>query len=204
MCNNKKNTGWSDFVDATKDIPAIPTLLKALTIFERDGQPKTEKFAIDLGCGAGADAVEMIKHGWKVLAIDKEENAIDATRSKVPESLGKLQMQLIQFERITHLPVATLISSNLSLPFCRPDKFMSLWRTIKQSIFIGGRFSGDFFGNRDAWASNAGMTFHTLENVKKLFDEFEIEYFYEREGNGPTATSGMKYWHSFSVIAKRV
>jgi trans-aconitate methyltransferase len=33
-------------------------------------------FAVDLGCGAGRDTAELLRRGWRVLAIDAEAEAI--------------------------------------------------------------------------------------------------------------------------------
>lgn len=38
--------------------------------------PKGNGHAIDLGCGGGIETALLLKSGWKVLAIDKEPNAI--------------------------------------------------------------------------------------------------------------------------------
>ena len=37
-------------------------------------------FAVDLGCGSGADTIALLKRRWRVLAIDGEAEAIDIKR----------------------------------------------------------------------------------------------------------------------------
>ena len=66
-----------------------------------------------------------------------------------------------------------------------------------------GRFAGNFFGLNDSWAGNKEMTFHSAEEVRKLFRNFEIEVFDERDEDGSTASGEEKHWHVYSVIAKK-
>jgi len=37
-----------------------------------------------------------------------------------------------------------------------------------------------------------------------MFEDFEIEFFKERDEKGPTACVGIKHWHSFSVVARKI
>lgn len=46
------------------------------------------------------------------------------------------------------------------------------------------------------------MTFHTEEQVRRMFEGFEVEYFYEMDEDGK-AVSGPKHWHVFTVIARQ-
>ena len=46
------------------------------------------------------------------------------------------------------------------------------------------------------------MSFHTEDQVRALFDGFEIESFHEQEEDGSSA-SGPKHWHRFTVIARK-
>ncbi len=60
------------FYENTKGAPAMPSLLLALEHWH--AQPGT---ALDLGCGAGRDTLELLRRGWQVTAIDAEPLAFD-------------------------------------------------------------------------------------------------------------------------------
>jgi tellurite methyltransferase len=49
--------------------------------------------AIDLGCGAGVDALALLARGWSVTAIDKDPAALDLLRTRVPAgSAGRIRI----------------------------------------------------------------------------------------------------------------
>jgi len=197
-------SNWHDFLEVTKNIHARPTLLKAIELFKAQPLSSIDKFAIDLGCGAGGDTLELIKNGWRVLSIDKEKEAIELLKDKASLLNCDLQTRIERFENINNLPEPLLINASLSLPFCRPQDFNLFWEIITKSLQQRARFSGDFFGVRDDWSKNSSMTFHTIEQVKNLFIDFKVEFFHERDERGPSATAGMKHWHSFSVVARKL
>ena len=100
------------------------------------------------------------------------------------------------------LSTAELVHASLSLPFCPPEHFDVFWAKIVESVKSGGLFAGQLFGVRDSWATQSRMTFHTEEQVRKMLEEFKIEYFHERDEDGE-AVSGPKHWHVFTVIARK-
>jgi trans-aconitate methyltransferase len=68
---------WETYYQAVEGRPPHETLLKALSIFDAEPLLDRPRFAVDLGCGDGRDTVELLRRGWRVLAIDKEQNAFD-------------------------------------------------------------------------------------------------------------------------------
>ena len=159
--------------------------------------------AVELGCGAGRDTVCLIKNGWNVLAIDREnvESRIAAKLSE--EELKQFKFLKQKFEYI-ELEKNNLVVANFSLPFCNKNNFKELWNKINNSILKDGYFVGNFFGINDEWKSTKEeMTFLTKEQEIELFKDFEIIEFKEVEKDGATGIGKMKHWHIFNVIAKR-
>ena len=189
---------WSAFYDAVSKRAPHETLLRALDAFEAPG------LAVDLGCGDGRDAVHMLGRGWRVLAIDAEEEAIARLRARVGDDApGRLETEVARFEDATW-PEADLVNASFSLPFCAPEHFETVWRHVVASIRAGGRFTGQLFGDRDEWATRPGMTFLPRARAERLFGGFDLEQFDEVEVDGRTALDQPRHWHVFHVVARRV
>ena len=208
----RKKTDWLEYYRAYNDNkyyratsrgPAWDTLTKALSLFDAEGFEREERFAIDLGCGSGRDTFELLRRGWKVLAVDNEPEAIRWVRSvTLAKYRGRLETRLVSFERV-RLPKSDLVNASYSLPFCPPDHFDSFWRKILASIRPRGRFAGHFFGEHDEWASDSNLTFHSAARVKAILRQLKTEFLAEKEWNGTTAQGQRKHWHVFSVVARK-
>jgi SAM-dependent methyltransferase len=185
-----------------RQLPPSETLVKALSLFEAENVKV--KRAIDLGCGTGLDTIELLSKGWFVTAIDKNEAILNKLAAEVgnkyPEHLVLIGSS---FENV-QLPVANLINASFALPFCRPEKFSLVWDHIKESLPKGGRFAGHFFGLRDSWAGNEGISCFKKEEINSFFDGFKMEAFEEIEKTGKTITGTGKNWHVFHLVAKKL
>lgn len=158
---------------------------------------------IDLGCGAGRDSKFLIKNGWKVIAIDKEDTEKMIRSSLQEEEQNYLKFIKQDFENNIILQSCNLLVANSSLSFCNRKNFDDLWNKIVDSISKDGYFVGNFFGINDSWANRPNMAFFTKEEVIKLFSSFKIINFKEVAKNGKTALGVEKHWHVFNVIAKK-
>ena len=90
--------------------------------------------AIELGCGAGRDTVYLIRNGWNVFAIDKEDTEQIISNKLDDEELKRFKFERQNFENIK-LERAKLLVANFSIPFCRKDCFNQFWSKIVDSIF---------------------------------------------------------------------
>ncbi len=203
MTESWKEQNWSEYYQLMCGQPPHPTLLKALALFENEGNQKIRQRAVDLGCGSGNDSLELLRLGWEVVAIDREAEALGWLRAGIaPEEQKQLETIQVDFEDV-QFPKVILINAGYSLPFCPPNTFPSLWEKICASLDPGGRFSGHFFGIHDGYAENPEISTHTQDDITKLFEDYEVEFIEERDQLGATIGGIQKQWHVFSVVAKK-
>ncbi|WP_236207744.1 class I SAM-dependent methyltransferase [Pseudomonas tohonis] len=184
------------YYERTQGAPPRPALLMAIQAL---GRPATR--GIDLGCGAGRDTLEMLRRGWNVLAIDRAPEAIERLLGQVsPEQLPRLQPLCARFEDC-ELPHADIVNSAFALPFCNPDTFPALWQRIDGALVGGGLFCGNLFGERDDWAG-PDLTILGEDEVRGLFNGWELLHFEVIDREGSTARGRTKRWHLFSVVAR--
>lgn len=199
---------WPGYFRSVAGREPRETLLDALARFDAEGVVDVAKppLAIDLGCGEGRDAAELLRRGWRVLAIDGHPMGLDllGQRSDIADRRG-LETRLASFEEIASgpLPACRLVNASFSLPFCPPSHFAGLWSAVRGALEPAGRFAGQFFGERDSWASIPDRSHQTRDEVLTLLDGLEIERLDEEERDGADCHQQAKRWHVFHVVARR-
>jgi SAM-dependent methyltransferase len=193
---------WPGYFGAVLGKEPRESLVRALDLFEQEGF--TSGLAIDIAAGEGRDTLELLKRGWSVVATDGHPEAFPLLWPRVPEaSKPRLKTIEVNFDQI-QVPACDLVNASFALPFCEPRHFPELWRKIVAAIRPGGRFAGQFFGDRDSWASLANRTHHSRDEVSKLLDGFEIEMMREEEKDDWPEARNPKHWHLFHVVAKKI
>lgn len=192
---------WCAYYSAVEGHPPRNTLLQALKQFAKEST--VPGCAIDLGCGDGRDTVELLRQGWRVLAIDGEPEAIARLQNRTDVTLDRLETRVDRFESLRLPESADLINASFCLPFCPPAQFAALWDTIVSALPSGGRFCGQLFGDRDSWAIEPNLTHHTAEQVGQLLLPFQVEYLNEEDHAGQTAVGEEKHWHIFHIVARK-
>ena len=182
------------------------TLLRALDAFAAETAGRLPRVALDLGCGTGRDTVELLRRGWRVLAIDSQAEAIAGLRAK-PEAAAhaaRLETRIARFEDID-MPPADLVNSSFALPLCAPAAFPALWDRIRHALPVSGRFAGQFYGPRDTWAKREPpIMIHDRTAIDTLFSGFAIEWIEEEETDAVTPRGQPKHWHIFHVVARKL
>lgn len=193
---------WEDYYRAVEGRPLRPLFVDAIPLLPTAAADVPPLVAVDLGCGDGTETLELLKHGWTVLAVDGSREGIERLRESVPPAhRARLTTRVAPFAEVS-LPPADLVYAGLSLPFCDPRDFAEVWVAITSALRPNGLFVGHLFGPHDSWADKPDMTFHTREDVEAMLAGFEIEQLHEQDEDGE-AVGGPKHWHVFHVIARR-
>ncbi|MDE2230384.1 MAG: class I SAM-dependent methyltransferase [Alphaproteobacteria bacterium] len=185
--------------EAVAGRPPRATLLMALDAFAAEGRIG---FAVDLGAGEGRDAVALLRRGWTVLAIDTDALALTRLRARpdVPPGahLATLHASFVD----ARWPQADLVNASFALPLCPAERFPELWARLRASLLPGGRFAGQLYGERDSWAERPGLTVHSRDAARALFDGWTVERFDEEETDAVTPRGEAKHWHIFNLVAR--
>ncbi|MGP8072401.1 MAG: class I SAM-dependent methyltransferase [Thermoplasmata archaeon] len=193
---------WLGYYRWTAHRPPRELLLRTLDHIEWEGRARRTRTAVDLGCGAGTESLELLRRGWRVIAIDQQPAALKFLSRRVPSrQRSSLFLRTSSMEGLS-LPPADLVYASFSLPFCDPAEFPTLWATIRQAVVPGGHLAGVLFGDRDEWAGKRPMSFHTMRQVRALLRGYRVELLRESEEEG-RSFEGPKHWHFFDFILER-
>ncbi len=192
---------WARYYEITVDRPAWQTVRLAIERFAADTVDR--RFAVDLGCGAGRDTRELLRAGWKVLAVDREPGAINALEAATPADLRpNLETRIADLADV-NIPPCDLVNASLSLPFVASEAFWRTWGRILEALPVGGRLAAMLFGDRDADAGDPSMTHPPPDAILSSLAAFEIEHWVDREEDGHTALGEPHHFHMLELVARR-
>ena len=197
-------THWPDYYAVTVDRPAWNTTIDAADRFAaEDGPGAPARLAVDLGCGAGRDARELLRRGWRVLAVDREAAAIDAAAAATPaadrDRLEGVVSELVSFA----VPPCDLVIASVSLQWLAPADYEAVLARITAALRPGGRFAGLLYGDRDESADDPEYTCPSPDAIRGYLADFEIESWFEREEDGKMALGDPHHIHLIEVVARR-
>src|SRR5262249_38659665 len=147
------------------------------------------------------DTLELLRRGWRVLAIEGQEEAVERIVELAGSDATRLETRVARYEDVDW-PPRDLVNASYALPFSPPARVPPVWKRVVGSLRPGGRFSGQIFGERDEWA-RAGIVVKTRAEVEAMLEPFEVERLQEFEGEATTTTGKSKYWHLFHIVARK-
>ncbi len=168
--------------------PQHSSLKKIVSQFEKEGV--REKIALDLGCGKAHSTLYLLEKGWKVIALDYSQEALDNLQEVAnrinPDWISKGQLTLAceDIENYSLPPNVTLIVASRILPYLNPLKVKALWDRLYDTLAPGGRIVGHFY-SRLAFRSfselgeraTTGVWFTDMASVQALLahKNYQIE-----------------------------
>lgn len=159
--------------------------------------------ALDLGCGAGAEAEYLAKEGMMVDAIDKSETVAKAAKERCQGlAVDVIQGDFLEFQlRPEYYSLAVAINS---LPFVKKVDCVALLKSVQAAIRPGGAVIFAVFGPDHAWASRADMSFWTLDEFRELWSSWDVIAMNEFKGISPLASGTEIFQHRIQVIARKI
>ena len=128
------DVGHADF--ALESAPGILEILAQNGI--RDG------LVVDLGCGSGLWARELIDAGYRVLGIDISEAMIEISRERVPEA--EFRVGSLFVADIPPCVAVTAVSEVLNYLFDPEKELSDLFRRVYEALAPGSVFVFDVLG----------------------------------------------------------
>jgi len=194
---------WTPFYDRVQNGGPDTWLPKVLALIDREKRAGARLFAVDLGCGEGRDTRELLKRGWRVLAVDSEPEAIERLR-KHPDTaphLDRLSTLTASMSEAS-LEGASLIYSFLALPYVPKQEWTKLWNAIGGAITCGAYFAGNLFGDRHHYAAYEGVNVVSESVARALFEPFDVLRFETLESKGIDASGAKVNNHEFRFVIR--
>ncbi|MFF1819106.1 class I SAM-dependent methyltransferase [Kribbella sp. NPDC058245] len=186
---------WTPYVAHTTGAAPRPFYLRTVELVERVGT------AVDLGCGAGNEVLDLLQRGWQVHAVDSSTAAL----AEVERRTAGLPGLTLEHSELwsAEPPAADYVYAGFSLFFAPPERFAKVWAVVTRAVRPGGLFAGQLLGPRDSWASEPGLTVHSEAEVRELLTGWDVLQLKSVELDG-RAMSGPKHWHRFDIVARRL
>lgn len=204
---NWRDSKWREYVINTLNSEPRPNLVRALELIKEQKLLQRERSeALDLGAGAGNEALHLMQNGWKTWALDSDRFAINtiaecSRQAKLEHRLGvileKMEDMKLGVEKYD------LVNASYPLPFVAKKDFAQVWGKVVKTLRKGGVFTGTFFGEKHDWRDKKDMTFQTEKEVRTLFEKngFRILEFRPSFESTRLASGKKAVFHEFTVIA---
>lgn len=192
-----RKTSWQQHLKQTQDAPPSHLLIEALSYLHQKEE------ALDLGAGGLKDTKYLLSCGFThVTAVDREPFMGELAKQLSQEKLTTI---ITPFDKFS-FPATTydLINAQFALPFNPRATFVPTIERLKRSLKPRGVFCGQLFGCEDEWNTpTSKLTFHTHEEVQRLFQDIDLLHCEERIRDGKLSNGTPKHWHLFHIIAKK-
>lgn len=193
-------SSWSSFHRGALARPTRELLRRTLGCFDLERRPPG--VAVDLGCGSGPETLELLRRGWQVHAVDADAGGIAMLTGLVPPEVRvRLTTHVASFETF-EFPRGDLVWFGFSLPYCPAAHWASLWGRIIAALRPEGRFAGDIFGDKHAWAAEPEVHTLTETALRHQLAGLVVEAFDIEDGFRPTG-DGLTRWHAFGIAARK-
>lgn len=191
---------WSDFHRRSLLRPVRELLRRTVGCFELEEQEPG--VAVDLGCGAGAETIELLRRGWQVHAVDSDSGGIRLLEGSIPESSrALLKTHVANFDKFD-FPCCDLIWAGYSWPYCAAEFWPDLLKRMVEALRPNGRLAGDHFGEKHAWAGEPSIHTVAEAELREQLKHLVVEAFDIEDGFRPSA-GGLTRWHAFGVAARK-
>jgi SAM-dependent methyltransferase len=157
--------------------------------------------ALDVGPGGGRDTRYLLRHGWRVTAVDASPSAAAALR-RLPRqrNLFMVVSPIEDFQPTGY----DLVNAQFSLPFVPRRHFDATVQRLRDSVRTGGILAATFFGRHDEWnVDGTVVSFSTRADIERMFRGWELVELTEIDEDGHTADGAPKHWHVLHLIARR-
>jgi tellurite methyltransferase len=191
---------WHEFHRRSLVRPSRELLRRTLGCFELG--KRRPGVAVDLGCGAGPETLELLRRGWQVHVVDSDAQGIEMLQESVPPSARPQLCTYVAKLEEFRLPRCDLIWAGYSLPYCPASHWSGLWSRIVAALRQDGRFAGDIFGDQHAWAGEPGVFTMTEAVLRDQLGGLVIEAFDIENGVRPSG-GALTRWHAFGVAVRQ-
>ncbi len=93
-----RNEPWSS-PEIVARLSATPPNAELMQFAKEEQQRGAGRRLLDIGCGAGCNAVPLARMGWDVLGLDLSEPMLEAARQRLDDP-ARLQLQLAPMDRL--------------------------------------------------------------------------------------------------------
>ena len=189
---------WLTYFAAIQDKPAHPIFSSALPFLEELNEGS---LAVDLGCGVGQGALFLAERGFRVLAIDSQEEPLSELRKRIPEG-AQIEARQERLENVTIPPCQVVVATFVLFFLTQPD-FGRVWERIHQALLPDGIFICQVLGPNDTWVESGALSC-TDEQLEDLLENFEVLNHETVDRPGKTVWGEPKHWHIHHLILRKL
>jgi ubiquinone/menaquinone biosynthesis C-methylase UbiE len=121
------------------------------------GESAAGRVALDIGCGAGNNAVFLAQAGFDLLAVDGSESAVRVARERLAEAGLQGRVWVGDFTRLADVADASvdLVVDRCAICHCRRTGMALALDEVRRVLKPGGRFFSQLFSDTHGELRNA-------------------------------------------------